>query len=249
MSSISSAPKLLAFYDLRLEPGWHLPVHVHESHHEMIFLRSGEICVETQGAEFVGRASRAIIYPQGIPHLESNRLSEPIQMYCLAWNGPAAPAWPLYRNDDHGRIQSVLTWMHDLTLSQGIHGQQELDTLLDAALIAYSDRQAPQEDERILAVRAYVGAHLADRISLDDLARAAFLSRFHFAAFFRAHVGAAPMEWLRRLRVEAAKTLLLTTALPVGVVGMRVGLGSESHFSRVFRRVTGRSPSQFRQES
>jgi AraC family transcriptional regulator, arabinose operon regulatory protein len=60
-------------------------------------------------------------------------------------------------------------------------------------------------------------------------------------------MGTSPMQYLRTVRVEAAKRLLVTIETPVGEVAAQVGFEDPLYFSRVFRKVTGKSPTAYRE--
>lgn len=96
------------------------------------------------------------------------------------------------------------------------------------------------------AVRDYVAAHLADRISLADLAGAVALSRFHFARRFRRTTGTSPHDFVVGKRVERASALLERTDLPLRDVASRCGFADQSHLTRVFRARVGTTPGRFR---
>ena len=81
--------------------------------------------------------------------------------------------------------------------------------------------------------------HLGGPLSLDDLARSACVSRFHFARLFRISTGHSPMAYLQLLRIERAKELLREDRVPIADIALLLGFCDQSHFSRAFRRVTG----------
>lgn len=95
-------------------------------------------------------------------------------------------------------------------------------------------------------VTAYMRAHLADRIGLDDLAREVALSRFHFLRQFSATTGQTPHQFLTGLRIETARRLLETGDEPVGSIGLSCGFSTASHFTTVFRKRTGHTPTEYR---
>jgi AraC-like DNA-binding protein len=94
-------------------------------------------------------------------------------------------------------------------------------------------------------VRAYIDDHIGERISLDQLARQAGVSRFHFARQFRLSTGESPMGYLRRVRIECSKSILQTRDTTIAEVAARLGFSDQSHFTRIFGRLVGVSPGSF----
>jgi AraC family transcriptional regulator len=91
-------------------------------------------------------------------------------------------------------------------------------------------------------VRAYIDDHIGERISLDELAREAGVSRFHFARQFRLSTGESPMGYVRRVRVERSKSILQARNSSIAEVAARLGFSDQSHFTRIFGRLVGVSP-------
>jgi AraC family transcriptional regulator len=102
-------------------------------------------------------------------------------------------------------------------------------------------------DRRLLdRVARFVEDHLSEPLLLDDLAREARLSPYHFARSFKASTGLAPHEFVTSRRLDRAKALLLSTGHSVPDVAYQVGYRNLSHFRRLFRRHTGLLPSDLR---
>ncbi len=95
-------------------------------------------------------------------------------------------------------------------------------------------------------VRDYVQEHLADRISLDDMAASVSLSRFHFARRFRTSMDTSPHAFVLDQRVERAKTMLTRTNTPLPEIAVRCGFADQSHLNRVFKKRIGTTPGSFR---
>jgi AraC family transcriptional regulator len=94
-------------------------------------------------------------------------------------------------------------------------------------------------------VRAYIDTHIGERISLDELARQAGVSRFHFARQFRRSTGESPMEYLRRVRIERSISILQNRDTTIAQVAAGLGFSDQSHFTRIFGRLVGVSPGSF----
>lgn len=99
---------------------------------------------------------------------------------------------------------------------------------------------------RLRRITEYVEAHLDTSIEVADLAGLVGLSPGHFHRALRATLGMTPLELINRRRIERAQHLLATEGTPIVALALRVGFASTSHFSRIFRRVTGVSPSEYR---
>jgi len=94
-------------------------------------------------------------------------------------------------------------------------------------------------------IRVYIDAHIGEHISLDDLARQAGISRFHFARQFRLTTGESPMGYLRRVRIERSKSILQSRETTIAEVAANLGFSDQSHFTRTFGRMVGVSPGSF----
>jgi len=86
----------------------------------------------------------------------------------------------------------------------------------------------------------------ADPLTLDDLARAANLSKFHFAREFARTYGETPKAYLTRRRIERAKDLLRAANLTITEICFLVGFESVGSFSSRFRNLVGMSPTEYR---
>lgn len=89
--------------------------------------------------------------------------------------------------------------------------------------------------------------NLGEPITIDDMARAAMFSKFHFSRMFQRVTGISPGRFLSALRLQEAKRLLLTSSLTVADISHLVGYNSIGTFSSRFRMSVGVSPTSYRQ--
>ncbi len=135
-------------------------------------------------------------------------------------------------------------------------GSLFVDSVTDALALHVVRSPAPNALAawRTSALPRHVLARVCERIeesletgvSLDDLAREAGASRFHFARAFRDATGLPPHRYLTQRRIERAKELLLGTERSLVEIGLVCGFGSQSHFTARFRELVGVTPKQFR---
>jgi AraC family transcriptional regulator len=95
-------------------------------------------------------------------------------------------------------------------------------------------------------VEDYIAEHLAEEISVEQLAEIVELSSSHFAHVFKETTGMTPLQFVTRQRVTRAQQLIRETSRSLIDIGLEVGYTSPSHFAQVFRRVAGVTPTEFR---
>jgi AraC family transcriptional regulator len=88
--------------------------------------------------------------------------------------------------------------------------------------------------------------NLGDRLTIDDLARSAMFSKFHFSRVFQRVTGVSPGRFLSAMRLAEAKRLLLSTSITVADIGHQVGYNSVGTFSSRFRSSVGVPPITYR---
>ena len=98
----------------------------------------------------------------------------------------------------------------------------------------------------LLRAKDLADARYFERLDVDDLARAAGLSRAHFSREFRRAFGDSPHAYLLTRRLERAAALLRTTDRSVADICMSVGLQSVGSFTTSFKRMFGTSPTAYR---
>jgi len=97
------------------------------------------------------------------------------------------------------------------------------------------------------AVRDWLRQRLSERYRLDRLAEAFRVSSRTLLRRFKSECGESPLCYLRRMRIEAAKHLLVSTTLSVSAITERAGYEDTSTFVRMFNRRVGHTPARYRQ--
>ena len=102
------------------------------------------------------------------------------------------------------------------------------------------------EPANMTRARQYINEHKAEDLSLKQVATAVHMSSFYFCKQFHKAVGCTFTEYLARVRVEAAKKMLLDPNARVSEVALDCGFQSITHFNRVFKNLVGHSPTEYR---
>jgi AraC-like DNA-binding protein len=210
---------------------------------------------------------QAWVIPRGVRH----RLSVPpghtataiyAHMSCTAFGGldlfefvphpivfSGSTAWrigelceALARNRQSHGPEDIRSAAREHELSYGLLG-----LLMDEAPELFRTQWTPQLTRMEPALR-FIGRNLSRRISRAELASRVHLSptRFHHA--FKEALGEAPMSYVRRLRMDRARQMLIHTDLTVAEIAHRVGFEDPYYFSRCFGREDGRPPTAYRRQ-
>ena len=118
-------------------------------------------------------------------------------------------------------------------------------SMVSNQLVVQQDNAEPQ---MIARAREFIIEHQAEDLSLAEVAKAVNCSTFYFCKMFKKATGLHFTEYLARVRIEKAKNLLLNPNLRISEIAYEVGFQSLTHFNRVFRRLVGQSPTEYRQK-
>ena len=118
-------------------------------------------------------------------------------------------------------------------------------------LTDYASRQvlasANEEPAAVVSAKQFVQTHVEEPIALAQVARHVNVSRFHFCKLFKRGTGMTLTEYVARVRVEKAKTLLVDSSLRISEVVYAAGFGSIPQFNSVFKRIVGMPPTEYRE--
>ena len=100
--------------------------------------------------------------------------------------------------------------------------------------------------EPVLNAIRRIGRFYNATITLQHICEATNLSVHHFARLFRRETGMSPMRYVTHYRIEKAKEFLLSTTHPIGEIARMSGIPDQYTFARTFRKLAGKSPTEFR---
>lgn len=236
--------------------------HVHEAY-SIGFIETGRTTFELEGGLYTASTGQLVFIGPNLPHACNPDLDSDMtyRMFYIApsWlmavaedlfgPGVEPPRFPVPVVTDRQLAD------HWRTLHQAIidgADRLEKESLLVQGLAEVIARHgAPGREPRPVGVagavtlaRDYLAEHLAEKVSLDDLAEAASLSRYHLLRVFQAATGLPPHAYQNQLRVDLGRRLL-AEGMSVSQVAAETGFADQSHFTRVFRQFTGATPRQY----
>jgi AraC-like DNA-binding protein len=237
-------------------PAW--PVGSHADF-EVAWPRRGALCYEIHGRTFDVPVGSAMFVPACVDH--RTRIAPGTEATSL-WIGRELVAEiaevvgaRVARFEPQVIAAAGLATLGQVLLAEAQHdmpGAFVTANALGEALVVQllrglgSRERAASGDPRVDAAIERIESSYADALSVDDLARAAGMSRYHFSRAFRARTGASPYQYLMRTRVKRAAELLRRGRRSVTEAAFEVGFGDLGRFSRAFQRELGVAPSRYR---
>lgn len=109
-------------------------------------------------------------------------------------------------------------------------------------------RHGTEPTELAIAVSNYIRQHLSESIRVEDIAKALFLSRPYLSAKFKKETGETLTDFIWKEKTEEAKRLLRHSDKSFSSIGAYLGFSSPGHFSQVFKKYTGKTPSEYREK-
>lgn len=103
-------------------------------------------------------------------------------------------------------------------------------------------------DNRLEKILSYITYHYTENINLDQIATMTAMNTASFCRYFKEKAGKTFMQYILELRVGYACRLLASNQMDISQIGIECGFNTLSHFNRIFKRITGFTPSGYRKE-
>lgn len=133
----------------------------------------------------------------------------------------------------------------------GMKTVDDMKALIHYAALGREGSPSPdsQDQDAVALICRYVAGHLQDELRREELAEAAHLNPDYLNRLFKKEMGLTLKEYVIRQKMEEARSLLRTTALPVSLIAAKVGYSNFAHFSASYKKLYGRSPQEERQNT
>jgi AraC-like DNA-binding protein len=131
---------------------------------------------------------------------------------------------------------------HEATIKLLVIFAQHLSMVSNQLVVKHENAEPPV----ITKAKEFIQEKHAEDLTLSQAARAVNTSTFYFCKLFKKVTGINFTDYLSRVRIEKAKNLLLNPNLRISEIAFEVGFQSLTHFNRVFKRIVGQAPTQYR---
>ncbi len=125
-------------------------------------------------------------------------------------------------------------------LQAPFHGHATFDALIYSSKYDRSDFRA---------ILNYIERNIGQNITLNDVASYANISTYHLSKIFKREMDVNFVSYIADRRIELAKEMLLRTEIPIMNIAMELSFNEPNYFSRVFKKKTGLTPSEFRDKT
>jgi AraC family transcriptional regulator len=160
---------------------------------------------------------------------------------------------------EDARVGALITAVNAERIAGFPNGRLFLDSVEQALAVALVNGHAVRHytarayrggltPARLRRVTELVHAKIEEELTLHEMADCVELSPAHFSEMFRKSTGESPHQFILRQRVERAKEMLREVDMRVLDVAVACGFKTQQHFARVFRRMCGGSPTEYRYE-
>jgi AraC-like DNA-binding protein len=231
--------------------------------HIFIYCSDGEGWIEWDGRLSIVRERQLAVIPAGMPHRYGASAETPWSIYWFHLQGEQVLDYIRLYNLDSGLLPlPVGTYAEMVEGFDKCYGLlsdkpyslpvqvlvsrtigQLLGTIGMRAGGSNSDRKREQDLER--AVR-YMNERLTGSVKLSDVASHTGLSKQHLIYLFNQETGMPPIEYFLRLKMQKAGQLLSLTGMTVKEIAAYVGNSDPYYFSRLFKKIMGMSPTEYR---
>jgi AraC-like DNA-binding protein/ligand-binding sensor protein len=187
------------------------------------------------GAEIIGYLRIGQVLRHTPVKSDTTKVSRELERCGVKFTGGIRKAWektPLIPPDRYNAIVRLLTFF-----------AEQLSALTNQIVLEQQNAEPPI----VQKARDYIDKHKMEPLSLAAVAKAAGASVYHFCKIFRKSTGLKFTDYVARVRLEDARTQLLNPNRRISEVAYDVGFQSLTQFNRMFKRVFGQSPSEFRE--
>lgn len=233
--------------------------------HILIFCTDGQGWYNVAGNQQALNPYDAVIIPRDTPHAYGSSDELPWTIHWVHFIGSVGDYYVQgFQHENHKlsvdketawQLESLFCTCRDafeasFVLQRMVYASQALHHLLACLLFnnrAFSPLLGTSRFHNIEDTLSFMHKNVHVKITLDELAEHAGLSRSHFVRIFKEQTRFSPSDYFIRLKMQRACMLLSIPQKTVRVIGLELGYDDPCYFTRAFKKVIGISPSDYRQ--
>ena len=231
-----------------------------------VYVMYGEGELVYEGKKYELRSGDVVFIDCRKAYSHSTGMNPNAGLWSLRWchfYGPSMPAiyakycerggLPVIRGADVSQYAAILTDIYTLASSSDyirdmrINGKLNdlLTLLMESSWHRGAHTNAPKKMD-ISLVKSFLDEHYKEKLSLESVASHFFIDKHYLARLFKEQYGVTLVTYLQQVRITHAKRMLRFTNKSIEEIGLECGIGELNYFSRVFKKLEGVSPSEFR---
>lgn len=225
----------------------------------LLYIKSGALTVDNQQESTVYSSGTFLIFSPGYKYCYYHDAGEPIECYWIHFSGSDAESAITYY--DLNIFPETNTVKHDMVIDSRYTNifntfiqndkfrDRELSILFDRLLLSLAKRTQNTHGTKSPLSKSinFINENYNTQIYIPDLAALENLSLSRYNVVFRQTTGMSPGDYIKQLRLNAACELLLSTEMPINLVGESVGYDNQCFFSKIFKKTIGVTPTEYRQ--
>jgi AraC-like DNA-binding protein/mannose-6-phosphate isomerase-like protein (cupin superfamily) len=256
-------PHLLYAGMLNKAPQWEEKPHSH-SFLEVLFIKSGEGTFNINGGNRQVMSGDLVIYNAGDTHHEKSHTENPLEMYFFATRNinltglnencliPDDADNIIHTGDNYALFDRYFSDL--ITESSSDHYfSNEIAELVTHTLLLLILRTQTHDSEKYVKTnelfnkaKTFIDTHYAEISDADDLYKNVYVSKYYLIHLFKKYTDKTPMQYILQKKIDIAKKLLSTTAIPVYGIALRCGYEDSNYFCKVFKRLEHLTPLEYR---
>lgn len=225
------------------------------------YITDGECEINIEGKCYRGEKGRWFFIPSQTRHSFSHISKNYVTKYWIHFEMKAAderlinslklPVYVDVKKDENivTDFETIFTLEKEGSLSSSLHLKARILDLFSEYLSLSnitSISMSEEDDKNFHKMLTYLNDKLSEKLSIEELSEFMHVHPNYFIRLFKKKMGITPLQYMNRVRIERAKSLLENTILPISDIMLQIGFHDLSAFSKFFKHYSGYSPKSFR---
>lgn len=256
--------RLVYITTAKYEDDWHSTAHFHHFT-ELFYIVRGKGSFLVENSIFEVKEDDLVIVNPNVSHTELSKDNEPMEYIALGIEGLLFSDFTEDTSVDYFKY-NYEEFKHEIlfylkTLVQEAQRKEEhydvlCQNLLEVLIINVIRRtnnsititSTKKMNKECSYIKQYIDMHYKENITLEELANLTFMNKYYLVHAFKKYMGISPINYVIQKRVEEATELLLSTSYSVSQVSQIIGFSSQSYFSQIYKKMTGKTPFEVRKK-